>query len=198
MIQQNDHCLSDMNTYLATSWLTSYQLPNLPLGRSSFLTSANTNLLFHRRYILATERIDLPCLKLLIPPPALPPWIMPELEVHLSLLPFGRGSASPETARSAFMKIASQFSSSTFLYTDGSKTENGVGCALANKSGVIRRYTLPSAFSILSAELFAIKLAVEHIRNMNKPLIPSAQIHSRHYSPCKIPTVRTNIQLPDN
>lgn len=49
------------------------------------------------------------------------------------------------------------------LYTDGSKFKSHVGCAVTTDLEVIYSYPLPSDYSILSAELMAIWLAILYL-----------------------------------
>ena len=54
-----------------------------------------------------------------------------------------------------------------FIYTDGSKTENAVGCAALMGSSSLKEH-LPSASSIYTAELRAIVLAFKLIAKSHK------------------------------
>ena len=61
------------------------------------------------------------------------------------------------------MKHASEHQGQS-VFTDGSKSSEGVGCAVVTGDTVIRR-KLPSSCSIFTAEAFAILLAVKHVFN---------------------------------
>ena len=58
------------------------------------------------------------------------------------------------------------------VYTDASKTENGVGIGIYDDlSQLVMSYSLPSAMQINSAELYAIKIALDKYSALNRPLV---------------------------
>jgi ribonuclease HI len=73
--------------------------------------------------------------------------------------------------------VANEVNTDINAYTDGSKFENGVGCAFCviNGSQVIReaKHKLSNYFSVFRAELFAILNAVKYI---NKKFIAGDHI----------------------
>ena len=91
-----------------------------------------------------------------------PPWIVPSPPIctYLSSLP--KSSTLPVQLRGCFQSHALSHSDSVPVYTDGSKSEDGVGCAAVFPHTTLRG-SLPSFASIYTAELFAIYLALQCI-----------------------------------
>ena len=55
------------------------------------------------------------------------------------------------------------------LYTDGSKDDHKVGCAVVSNFNIVKR-RLPGQASIYTAELRAIQLALDVVNNSNKDM----------------------------
>ena len=91
--------------------------------------------------------------------PKSPPWCTPPIRVCLPI--GGKKNSSNEVLKSEFLKHASDHQGQS-VFTDGSKSSEGVGCAVVTGDAVIRR-KLPSSCSIFTAEAFAILLAVKHV-----------------------------------
>ncbi len=86
-----------------------------------------------------------------------PPWEDSPIVANLTLL----NSTRSPTAQLA--SILSHVPSNKIYYTDGSKNTHLTGCAVVVDNEVIYRHPLPPDFSVLSAELFAIFLALQHM-----------------------------------
>ena len=54
-----------------------------------------------------------------------------------------------------------------FLYTDGSKDDHKVGCAVVSNFNIVKRH-LPGQASIYTAELHVIQMALDVVHNSNK------------------------------
>ena len=93
--------------------------------------------------------------------PKSPPWCTPPARVCLPI--GGKKNISNEVLKSEFLKHASEHQGQS-VFTDGSKSSEGVGYAVVTGDTVIRR-KLPSSCAILTAEAFAILLAVKHVFN---------------------------------
>ena len=93
--------------------------------------------------------------------PKSPPWCPPPTRVCLPV--GGKKYISNEVLKSEFLKHASEHQGQS-VFADGSKSSEGVGCAVVTGDTVIRR-KLPSSCSIFTAEAFAILLAVKHVFN---------------------------------
>ena len=91
--------------------------------------------------------------------PKYPPWCTPPIRVCLPI--GGKKNSSNEVLKSEFLKHASDHQGQS-VFTDGSKSSEGVGCAVVTGDTVIRR-KLPSSCSIFTAEAFAILLALKHV-----------------------------------
>ena len=68
----------------------------------------------------------------------------------------------PEELRSRAIEHLSRYHGSTLTFTDGSKTEEGVGCAFVCGRDT-RSFSLPEHSSVSSAELVAIDKALRFI-----------------------------------
>ena len=95
--------------------------------------------------------------------PESPPWCNPSSGV--CLIAGGKKSNSNEALKKEFLKHSSEHRGQITLYTDGSKTPNGVGSAVVAGDVVIRK-RLPSSCSIFTAEMYAILQAVKHVFNI--------------------------------
>jgi ribonuclease HI len=88
-----------------------------------------------------------------------PTWQIKTINFNDSLLSFPKSFTRPEVYRSCFDRLLrTTYAEYYRLYTDGSKTDEGVGAAVVG-DGIIRRATLPSEASIFTAELHAIYMA---------------------------------------
>lgn len=103
-------------------------------------------------------------------PPFLPtsrtvvaPWQNAGISYDLSLIALNKKITTNAIILAAFSELTDRYKNFEHIYTDGSKSDSGVGCGIATKTEIILRFSLPSLFSILSAELYAIKLSIEHI-----------------------------------
>jgi len=96
--------------------------------------------------------------------PSLYSWSIKYPEVDFTLTKFQKATTPVSVMRGAFLDhISTKYSHHAKIYTDGSKTEDGVGAA-AVYSSVIRRSSLPGVASIYTAEIYALRLAVQIIQ----------------------------------
>ena len=93
--------------------------------------------------------------------PKSPPWCTPPTRVRLPI--GGKKNISNEDMKSEIFKCASEHQGQS-VFTDGSKSSEGVGSAVVTGDTVIGRKLLSSC-SIFTAEAFAILLAVKHVIN---------------------------------
>ena len=96
----------------------------------------------------------------LIPPPIMeitpskfPPWCRPPIR-KCKIRDNKRNSTSIQL-KSNFLAHASEHSSSIAVFTDGSKTADGVGCSVVIGARVVEK-SLDSKFSVFNAEIYAI------------------------------------------
>ena len=137
---------------------------NLPLSSSTSIpqTAPYVGSNFHHRV-----KADLADLNIRLPPTehsytaAVPPWAdsVVIIEQHMEHL---SKESSPTVVKLHFNELLQSYPNASILYTDGSRSTEAVGCAVTTEDSVIAQYALPPSFSILSAELFALYLAVDY------------------------------------
>jgi ribonuclease HI len=89
----------------------------------------------------------------------IPTWKIRTPDFNKSLLEYPKSFTRPDIYRRHFDRLTSTEYSGYFrLYTDGSKTDEGVGAAVVGED-ISRRAALPSEASIFTAELHAIYMA---------------------------------------
>lgn len=91
-----------------------------------------------------------------------PPWTLQLPTIDLTLSKSKKTDTSNYAYRLEYQKIIDRYNNSTHIYTDGSKTNNNVGCSAIIDSCKIK-YKLPGITSNFTAETFAIGVALNHI-----------------------------------
>ena len=92
----------------------------------------------------------------------IPPWLVPE--VCVCNKPVTKKNLSEEEVRSRFLEHDAVHLSQTKLYTDGSKSGSGVGCAVIHEdTAYISK--LPDYASVFMAELTAVATALDQVYN---------------------------------
>ena len=137
---------------------------NLPLHTSSPipLTAPYAASNFHH-----SVRAQLDDLNIQLPPmdysyiAAVPPWVDSVVIIRQHMEHLSKESP-PNIVKLHFNELLQTYPQSTVLYTDGSHSADAVGCAVTTDTTVVACFPLPSYFSILSAELFALYLAVDY------------------------------------
>ena len=86
---------------------------------------------------------------------ATPPWELHSPTIDLSLTSVKKNDISPDEFQSLALELINQYTGHSAFYTDGSKTEAGVGCAFVC-GDVIRSFSLPAQATVFSSELMAI------------------------------------------
>ena len=93
---------------------------------------------------------------------SMPPWqLIPPL-VNTSLSSIRKDDISPSEFRIRALEFMHRFREYSTYYTDGSKTDAGVGCAFVHDRDV-RSFTLPSHATVYSSELVAISKTLSYI-----------------------------------
>ena len=96
----------------------------------------------------------------------IPPWMITEPVIDLTLRTFKKGSTSDLIFLDKFGEMRHKYRNYCAIYTDGSKDKNKVGAACV--SGLIQRQIrLPDSSSIFTAELSALKMALDIIEFSN-------------------------------
>jgi len=94
----------------------------------------------------------------------IPTWLTRSPNIRRNLTIFPKATTTAASYRQAFLDILfNNYYDHQHIYTDGSKTRSGVGAA-AVSGNVVKRATLPAQSSIATAELYAINMATEIIK----------------------------------
>ncbi|VEN42095.1 unnamed protein product, partial [Callosobruchus maculatus] len=91
-----------------------------------------------------------------------PPWIIPAPTIIIQQHGTKKGS-SASTHKQIFMATLEQANPTEVIYTDGSKTDEGVGAALVTSKGTYK-FKLNDITSIYTAEQFSILQATNYIK----------------------------------
>lgn len=94
----------------------------------------------------------------------IPSWIIGEVQVDLSMARIQKTNATPIQFQKEFLSKASEYVGYHFIYTDGSKYANNVGCAVFS-THYSRQIRLSDQASIFTAELIAISSAIDYAIN---------------------------------
>ncbi|XP_076629123.1 uncharacterized protein LOC143345647 [Colletes latitarsis] len=94
------------------------------------------------------------------------PWVLktPETNVDLAKLP--KDQISSAEHRFNFQQLCNKYPNHQTIYTDASKTDQGVGAAIICGT-TIKKFHLPVTSSIFTAEAWAVLEALNLIRNLN-------------------------------
>ena len=82
----------------------------------------------------------------------IPPWCIRKPTVNLTLHTGKKSESNPHFLKENFHQLQSQFSDYHFIYTDGSKEDNKVGCATYSKDAC-KTLRLPDGSSIFTQKL---------------------------------------------
>ena len=84
-----------------------------------------------------------------------PPWQLVSPTIDVSLSDQKKGGVHPEMLRAKALEHIATFTGHAVSYTDGSKSDGGVGCAFVSRNDT-RGFTLPPNASVFTSELVAI------------------------------------------
>lgn len=121
----------------------------------SFLSRAHV---LHLLYSLDTSRILLETF------PTHPPWKINCISTCLQICQYNKRDTPDHTLKGAFNDHLMTHHGSYHIYTDGSKTADGVGCACYSATWTDKS-RLPDMASIFTAELMAIRQAITYSEN---------------------------------
>ena len=111
----------------------------------------------------------------------IPPWELAEPLLDTTLTRHKKNDTPPEVFRSASLELIAGYATNEWVrvYTDGSKTSSGVGCAFV-LGDTTRTFTLPSSCSVFTAELVAIlkALCLIEVSEHRKSIIVSDSLSS--------------------
>ena len=91
-----------------------------------------------------------------------PPWTKTNHKYDISLTKFNKNDTPKELLKSEFNKRLYKYKEDNYeiCYTDGSKTDEGYGCAVV-EGGDVHRYRCHAYSSVYSTELFAVSRAIQ-------------------------------------
>ena len=92
-----------------------------------------------------------------------PPWHLVTPSVDVSLSETKKDDVSPELFKARALEHIDSYTNHISAYTDGSKTDEGVGCAFVC-GDTTRSFTLPSHASVYTSELIAINKLLCYIQ----------------------------------
>ncbi|GFQ74854.1 putative RNA-directed DNA polymerase from transposon X-element, partial [Trichonephila clavata] len=151
--------IQSMKTNTAYSYLFNFSLYDFNSHRSSLTYSQP----FHFRIRDLINDLNLNIGRIaLCKISEVPPWkvIYPKFDFTLSC--YSKACTPESTYRTLYLEHRELFSDYEPIFTDGSKSESHVGSAVVSLSTVITD-ALPISASIYTAELHALRIAIEHI-----------------------------------
>lgn len=157
------------NTVMLNTFIRTQSNSLAPAFSSNLLPSSKSTVhTFHDQILSILDSIHvLPPSIHELSPAITPPWSNLDLNIELRLSKLSKKETSAAEFHRAFQEMVSCYPNFRKIYTDGSKFDSSTGCGIATSDSIILRYSLPSQFSILSAELFAIKLVIDQIASEN-------------------------------
>ena len=91
-----------------------------------------------------------------------PPWLSTQPQIDISLADTKKGDVLPTEFRSRAMELLAMYEGYTLVFTDGSKTAEGVGSAFVCGNDT-RSFSLPALSSVFTSELIAIDKALRFV-----------------------------------
>ena len=74
-------------------------------------------------------------------PSEIAPWLLPRAALRLDLTQYDKREVNPQLLRASFGHVVSKYPGYEIIYTDGSKTDRGVGAAF-HASGQTHSWSL--------------------------------------------------------
>jgi len=90
----------------------------------------------------------------------LPPWNIPNDIINTDLTQLDPHNTNQSITLQCFLNLKNKFKNHTFLYTDGSKTQNTTSYAITTENDPLKIGLLPHYTSVYSAEIIAIREAI--------------------------------------
>ncbi|GFX46002.1 RNase H domain-containing protein [Trichonephila clavipes] len=151
--------IQSMKTNTAYSYLFNFSLYDFNSHRSSLTYSQP----FHFRIRDLINDLNLNIGRIaLCKISEVPPWKVIYPKVDFTLSYYSKACTPESTYRTLYLEHRELFSDYEPIFTDGSKSESYVGSAVVSLSTVITN-ALPISASIYTAELHALRIALEHI-----------------------------------
>lgn len=95
-----------------------------------------------------------------------PPWCTFNPNIDLSLTNLSKSQTNPIIYIRHYNNLINKYPNYVKIFTDGSKSPDRAGCAIIHENNEIP-FSLPSHFTILSAELYALQLAINYSINLS-------------------------------
>lgn len=95
------------------------------------------------------------------------PWNLSQVQNNKDLATHDKNTTHSEIFKSGFLAIKSEYTDAACIYTDGSKTNENVGCAYYVNNETYK-WKLPPIASVYTAELMAISKALDYCGNKQK------------------------------
>ncbi|GFR11489.1 putative rna-directed dna polymerase from mobile element jockey-like protein [Trichonephila clavata] len=151
--------IQSMKTNTAYSYLCNFRLYDFKSHRSSLTYSQP----FHFRIRDLINDLNLNIGRIaLCKISEMPPWKVIYPKVDFTLSCYSKACTPVSTYRTLYLEHRELFSDYEPIFTNGSKSESHVGSVVVSLSTVITD-TLPISPSIYTAELHALRIAIEHI-----------------------------------
>lgn len=90
----------------------------------------------------------------------IPPWTIPEIETNFELLKHNKKDTDHHVLKSLFYDLVNKLVDSVHIYTDGSKTDRGSGCAVIHGQSITKT-KLPNDTTVTLCEVIALQQALE-------------------------------------
>lgn len=94
-----------------------------------------------------------------------PPWYIDNNWLNTSLSNYKKNETPTEVYRSKLLEIQHTLQNFTFIYTDGSKSEERVAYSVIMQNTILKCSILPEYTSVFTAEIIAIYEAINHVYN---------------------------------
>ncbi|KAJ3643602.1 hypothetical protein Zmor_026303 [Zophobas morio] len=166
----NEFPLIDRFHYLRLSYVVHIaRNPNNPLRRPILESPIDPALQnpFNKRLRSDLQQLDLPSFPQTLSQTftSNPPWVNSPLPVNISMSIYKTDTTPPSVIQAEYRALTSQFPDHTHLFTDASKSSQGVGAAVKTPTDVLQ-FSLPTYSSVLTGELYNILEALNHIVNL--------------------------------
>lgn len=93
-------------------------------------------------------------------------WTLKRATIEQDMTDIKKNELPPHIVKILHLEHMRQYQGYAVIYTDGSKTDDGVGSA-AVMGDIVKRMSLPVMATVMTSELYAIKLALDIIRDTN-------------------------------
>lgn len=94
----------------------------------------------------------------------IPPWSKNQAQFNTKLEAYNKETTHQETFKNMFKEICEEHKEHTQIYTDASKINNNIGCAVYSDNHTLKIH-LPNPTSIFTAETLAILKSIQYINN---------------------------------